>query len=259
MIARLNYWWRLTVIGCCFATFGLGGMLLSFLVFPVLRLLPGSSHFRSRWVIHKFFACLMWLLQRLGVMRLETQNIEALRDAGPVLVLANHPTYIDVVALISFMPRANCIVKSALWRNPFFGGVVRAAGYISNNDPDALLDECAESLSGGSPLIIFPEGTRTTLGHPLHFARGAARIAHRSRVPILPTVIHCDHNILAKGQKWYNISPCPFCMTIRVRPSLETSYFIKGNEPAGIASRKLTDGLEGYFSRELEAYERPAV
>lgn len=259
MLARFNHWWRLSVTGSCFATYGLGGVFLSTLVFPTLRLLPGPSHLRSRWLIHKFFASLIWLLCRLGVMRLETENIDALRTAGAVLVLANHPTYIDVVTLISYMPRTDCVVKSALWENPFFGGVVRAAGYISNDDSDALLDDCARSLSIGTPLIIFPEGTRSVPGQPMHFVRGAARIALRSQARILPVVIHCDPPTLTKGQKWYKIPPRPFRLVISVRPPLSASDFLAGDEPVGIAARKLTDGLEAYFTRELEKYGRSAA
>lgn len=259
MIARLNHWWRLSVTGGCFATYGLGGILLSALVFPGLRLFSGPSHLRARWLTHKFFASLMWLLHRLGVMRLESENVDALRTAGPVLVLANHPTYIDVVALISYMPHADCVVKSALWKSPFFGGVVRAAGYISNDDSDALLDDCAHSLSNGTPLIIFPEGTRTVPGQPIRFVRGAARIALRSQASILPVVINCDPPTLTKGQKWYKIPPRPFRLVISVRPPLVLSDFLAGDEPAGIAARKLTDGLEGYFTRELDRYERSAA
>lgn len=255
MIARLSHWWRLSVTGSCFATYGLGGIFLSAIVFPGLRMLPGPDHLRSRWLIHKFFASLMWVLRRLGVMRLETENIDALRTAGPVLVLANHPTYIDVVALISYMPHTDCVVKSALWKNPFFGGVVRAAGYISNDDSDALLDDCACSLSRGTPLIIFPEGTRSVTGQPMRFVRGAARIALRSQASILPVVIHCDPPTLTKGQKWYKIPPRPFRLVISVRPPLRLSDFLTGDEPAGIAARKLTDGLERYFTRELERYD----
>ncbi len=210
-------------------------------------------------MIHKFFGILVWLLRHLGVMRLETHNVQILRNAGPVIILANHPTYIDVVVLISCIPYANCIVKSALWRNLFYGGVVRAAGYLSNDNPDALIDDCVASLAGGTPLIIFPEGTRTAPGQSLRFVRGAAHIALKSRATIQPVVIHCDPPTLTKGVKWYKIPPQRFCFSIRVRPPLELPAFNVGDEPNSIAARKLTEKLERYFTCELMIYERTIV
>jgi 1-acyl-sn-glycerol-3-phosphate acyltransferase len=210
---------------------------------------------RAKFMIHRFFGIFVWLLRHLGIMHLEMHNIEALRKAGPAIVIANHPTLIDVVVLVSCMPNANCIVKSALWTNPFYGGVVRAAGYISNDDPDALIDDCVASLADGTPLIIFPEGTRTVPGQPLRFVRGAAHIALKSRAAIQPVVLQCDPPTLTKGEKWYKIPPRRFCFTISARPPLKVAEFNVDNEPSGIAARRLTEKLECYFTRELIPHE----
>jgi len=84
--------------------------------------------------------------------------------------------------LIAHIPNAVCVVKAKLWSNPFFGGVVRAAGYIRNDEPETLMRDCAACLAAGLPLIIFPEGTRTVPGERLHFrARRRARRAHHRR------------------------------------------------------------------------------
>jgi len=210
-------------------------------------------------MIHTFFGIFVWLMRLLGIMRLDMHNVEALRKAGPVIVLANHPTLIDVVVLISCIPYANCIVKSTLWKNPFYGGVVRAAGYISNDDPDALIDDCVASLDDGTPLIIFPEGTRTVPGQPLRFVRGAAHIALKSRAAIQPVVIQCDPPTLTKGEKWYKIPPKRFRFSIRARPLLEVAGFNVDSEPSSIAARKLTEQLERYFTSELITHENANV
>jgi len=52
---------------------------------------------------------------------IQTAGIKRLQNAGAVLVLANHPTYIDFVVLLSLTPNANCVVKSEHWDNPVFG------------------------------------------------------------------------------------------------------------------------------------------
>ena len=133
---KLNYAWRLAMTGVAFASFSLGGLLITLCVFPVIRILPGGDaarRDRTQWVIHSLFRLFTWFTCAVGIMRLHLKNAEALRNTTGTLVLANHPTLIDVVIMISLMPKADCVVKAALWESPFLGGVVRAAGYISND------------------------------------------------------------------------------------------------------------------------------
>lgn len=253
MSASLNYYWRLAATGGCFAAFGLGGLALSTLVFPVLLLSHSKDRSRhARWIIHKSFGVFMGLMETVGIMRLEVIGAEQLRNCRNTLVLANHPTLIDVVAMISLMPEASCVVKRALWKNPFLGGVVRAADYVSNSDPENLIDDCADDLTAGNPLIIFPEGTRSQYGKPLRFLRGAAYIALKSGMPILPVLINCSPSTLSKRERWYHIPHRRFHLRIEVLAPISASRWINAGEPPTIAARKLTQGLETYFTQELE-------
>jgi len=257
MLERANYLWRLSVTGICFALFGIGGSLLTALIFPLLRLLPGGKARRNRRtqaLIQRFFALLIGLLRALGVMRLEFHNPEALRQCGNMLVFANHPSYLDVVVMLSLMPRSSCVVNSRLWRSPFWGGVVRSAGYIRNDAPETLVDDCIAALEGGEPLIIFPEGTRSVPGRPLRMSRGAAHIALRSGRDVLPVVLTCDPPTLTKGMPWYRIPRHAFTFRLEVRPPLKVTDCIDINEPASLASRKLTSYLENYFTREANLH-----
>lgn len=258
MFERANYLWRLGVTGACFALFSIGGSLLTALVFPPLRLLPGGEPHRNRRtqaLIQRFFSLLIGLLRGLGVMRLELHNAEALSRCRNMLVFANHPSYLDVVVMLSLMPRSSCVVNSRLWGSPFWGGVVRAAGYIRNDAPETLVDDCVAALEGGEPLIIFPEGTRSVPGRPLRMSRGAAHIALRSGRDILPVVLTCDPPTLTKGMPWYHIPRRAFTFRLEVGSPLKVSDCVDLDEPASLASRKLTAYLENYFTRELNRHE----
>ena len=259
MITKLNYCWRLMATGGCFAAFGIGGLALSIFVFPVLLLTPRNTRaVRARWLIHKFFGVFMGLMEIVGIMRFEVFGAEKLRNCRSTLVLATHPTLIDVVALLSLMPRANCVVKRALWNNFFLGGVVRAAGYVSNSDPENLIEDCAAYLEDGNSLIIFPEGTRTAPGKPLHFQRGAAYIALKSGVPVLPVLIHCAPSTLTKSERWYQIPCLRFHLRVDVLAPVPASSWISADEPQTVAARKLTQLLEAHFSQESELHGRLA-
>lgn len=256
MIMRLNYYWRVVATGGCFALFGLGGIALWTFVFPMIRALPGQAKAeRIRWVIHCAFRAFLWFMQIVGIMRLKVEGAARLRDAHGMLVVANHPTLIDVVALISLMPDASCVVKQKLWKNPCLGGVVRAAGYISNSDSDRLMSDCAQDLRLGRPMIIFPEGTRSRAGQPLEFQRGAAYIALRSRRPVLPVLIDCSPSTLTKREKWYQIPRRPFCLRIRVLEPLSVESLADVGQAQTIVARRLTQALETLFTRELALWK----
>lgn len=253
-VRNLNYYWRLAITGACFAVFGIGGVFLSILVFPAMRILssdPRRRGLRVKWLIHKFFGALIYVLRLCGVMRLEVEGKEHLGQCQGMLVLANHPTYIDVVVLLSLMPSAGCVVKAALWRSPFFGGVVRAAGYISNSTPDKLIGDCAEHLADGHPLIIFPEGTRSVPEQPLKFLRGASYIAMKSGKPVLPVLIICDPPTLTKADRWYHIPPRPFHFRVSVQPPQQVTEWTENDGPQAISARRLTEALETFFIRKL--------
>ena len=255
MSAGLNYAWRLAATGVCFMTFSAGGLVLSLLLLPVLMLTPRRNRAsRARRVIRQSFRLFIWLMEAMGIMRLELIGGDKLRGCGGMLVLANHPTLIDVVALLSVLPTASCVVKQALWRNPFLGGVVRAADYISNAEGDSLVDECVRHLQDGHALVIFPEGTRSQPGKPIRFLRGASFIALKSGVPILPVLIDCSPPTLTKREKWYQIPPRRFHLRIEVLDTLDARQWSASSEVSPLVARRLTRGLEGYFAKELSRY-----
>ena len=263
-MATLNSWWRACVVACCFAAVGLGGLFYVLTVFPALRLGPGgrAGHTRRvRAVIRWSFQMVVWALYLGGAMRVERRNADLLAASRgrPVLVLANHPCYLDILVLLALIPDALCVVKSSVWWNPFYGGVVRAAGYLSNDDPEKLVAACATALRAGSPLIIFPEGTRTAPGEPLRFMRGAARIALASGAAIQPILLRCDPPAFTRGGRWYQQPPYGFRLTVEAKPLIGATELLAGESASGFKPRALTRALERFFTSQLEGYERASA
>jgi 1-acyl-sn-glycerol-3-phosphate acyltransferase len=189
----------------------------------------------------------------MGVLTYDVRDYEALNKPGQI-ILANHPSLLDVVFLIAFIQRADCVVKSSLLSNPFTMGAMRMAGYIANENPEQVVLQTAESLKRGNSLIIFPEGTRTTPGVPLKMKRGAANIALQSKGLITPVIIRCQPTTLTKQHKWYNIPHKRFHVELIPQPNLPIDEFHQ--EPLkSFSSRKLTRFLENYFIKELAKYE----
>ena len=249
-----NALWRLLVTGFCFAGFAIGGGLLSAIILPAVALLPGTRQERRnrvRRTLGSGYGLLIRILCITRTMTLQVSGIERLRAHPGSLILANHPTLIDVVILLWLYPEACCVVKSTLWQNPFYWGIVRLTGYVNNGAPESLIKDCTARLNEGESLLVFPEGTRTRPGKPMHFVRGAAYVAMAASRPILPVIITCDPPTLTKGAPWYHIPPRAFCMTVTVLEPLEIENLVAQPESTPIGARHLTHALENFFKNEL--------
>ena len=235
-------------------------LIVSFIVFSATSLLPGDTlrrRTRARAVVSRSFRLFVEFMFRTGVLTYEVEGAERLGRPGQ-MVIANHPSLIDVVVLIAFIRDANCVVKQSLWENPCMRGPIRAAQYISNSGSMDMLDEAAGALQNGETLIIFPEGTRTVPGTNPEFHRGAAAIAVRGASVVTPVVISVTPTTLTKAEPWYSIPSRRFHFRLRVGEDIDPRQFTE-QAPLPIASRKLNDHLHQHFMKELASDERSAT
>ncbi|RJG02736.1 lysophospholipid acyltransferase family protein [Noviherbaspirillum sedimenti] len=251
-LEHIDRYWRVLGTGLSFIVFGTGGLLLRVVVFPAINLFfrePRMRTMAARNVIRLTFRSFIALMQGLGVLRYEVKGREKLERNG-LLIVANHPTLIDTVFLMAFVKRADCIVKSGLWNNPFTHGPVRAAGYINNENGPGLVSECIATLVNGNNLIIFPEGTRSSRHGALSFKRGAANIAVRGMHNLTPVVIRCTPSTLGKGDKWWRVPAQRVQFSIEVREDIPVQPFISACDSETLAARRLTDFLQNYFAED---------
>jgi 1-acyl-sn-glycerol-3-phosphate acyltransferase len=239
--------------GFLFAVFGIGAWLLATGVLPLIvrRYEDGAARelFAQR-VLHRSFGWYIRLGSVLRLFSLTAHGTERLRG-GATLVVANHPTLLDVVFLISCMPQADCVVKREAWRNPFFRGIVTAAGYIPNDEGEAVVTECVARLRAGRSVILFPEGSRSPRGGLGPFKRGAAYVAQASGAPITPVVIGCDPPALMKGQAWYALPNRKLIFSLTVGEPLHAGDLLPEQHPRTIAARRITAKLRSHFQARL--------
>lgn len=245
--------WRTLTTLVAFGSFGAGGIVLWLLVFPSLHLLVPDARRRqpiARSLVQRLFRLFVAWMRLLGLLTYQIQGKERLNRQG-LLILANHPTLIDVVFLIAMVRNADCVVRSGLSANLATRGAVRATGYISNIQGGELIQSCVRSLRGGGNLVIFPEGTRTRLGEPLRLQRGAAQIALRANTNITPVTIRCEPAGLMKGQPWWQVASQRLHFTICVEEDIAIAPFAAGSGgQTAVAARRLTEYLTEYFSKK---------
>lgn len=259
VLTRIERGWRVIATAIAFTVFGLAGLLLRLLVFPLLHLLGLAFGFKrtreiriARLTVHITCKAFIALMVALGILRYTVTGEEKLNRSG-LLLLANHPTLLDVVFLLSLVPNADCVVKASLARNPFTRGPIRATNYICNDIGPGMVDECIASLNAGSNFIIFPEGTRTPVIGAMSLQRGAAHIAIRGERIITPIKIRCVPRSLTKGLPWWKVPPRRMIFTIDVHDDIAVAPFIaEAQGEASLATRYLNRFLLNYFSTEGE-------
>ena len=249
---RIEGWLRALGTGFLFAIFGVGGVMLAYAVIPAANLgRQGrvARELRAQRIIHRAFRAFIWLGEALRLFELAESGSERLRDA-PGLVVANHPTLLDVVFLISRMPQADCIVKREAWSNPFLRGIVSAAGYVPNDEGEELVAACIARVTAGRQVVLFPEGTRSPASGLGRFHRGAAHVALRCGCRVTPVVIECDPPALMKGQPWYALPNRR--LRYRMRVGVPFTATAERGEPQSVAVRRVTAELRGVFEAGLD-------
>jgi 1-acyl-sn-glycerol-3-phosphate acyltransferase len=201
------YFLRVVSTGLSFLLFGVVGTLLGIVGVPLLLAIPGSTaarRSRVRRMIRLAFRALVGFMNQTGAISYRFSGVELLGNTGQ-LVIANHPSLIDIVLLIAFVPDAACVVKRAAWRNPSMVLAVHGAGYIANAPTETMIEQASALLDTGECLIMFPEGTRTVPDQPAYFHRGAASVAIRAARVVTPVFIDVRPAHLSKAVPWYKV------------------------------------------------------
>jgi len=231
----------------------MASLTLGWTVLPLLHLLPGRRNHkqcRAQRVIHWSARAYLWGASAMGLLRIHCTDAERLREAG-TLVVANHPTLLDAVVLMSLMPQADFVVKEHYYEHPLLGATARAAGYIPAREGPQLVTQCVERLVRGRSLVIFPEGTRSPIDGLGPFQRGAAHTAFRSARDPIPVAITCRPPALYHGQPWWDVPERRFDLTFAVGAPLRVKQIVGDQPSRGHATRALTRIMREYLESRV--------
>ncbi len=138
-----------------------------------------------------FFEVLAVLASRL-LYRDSFSGREYVPATGGVLLIANHLSYVDVVALQLACPRPiRYVGYQGLRTHPFFAWVFRISGVIpiSAAHPTEGMREAIKALQAGDLVCVFPEGGISRTGQLMEIRKGYEVMARRARVPVVPAFI----------------------------------------------------------------------
>ncbi|HYL75249.1 MAG TPA: lysophospholipid acyltransferase family protein [Bryobacteraceae bacterium] len=145
------------------------------------------------------------LLAVSGV-RVKVDGLEKIKEDGSYVFVSNHLSYMDTpVALASIPVRFRFLAKRGLFQIPFMGWHLARAGHIRVPREDARAAVKTMTLAAqvvrdeGISLLIFPEGGRSRTGSMRDFKEGAAFIAIKAGVPLVPVALKGTREILPFG------------------------------------------------------------
>ena len=180
---------------------------------------------------------------RISGARLTVLGRENLSKQTVAVYAANHTSYMDTPVIFSTLPfQFRILAKKELWTMPFIGWHLNRSGQIpvdtiSPNATVSSLGAAVRALRGGMPLFVFPEGSRTPDGTMQPFLAGAAFLAIRAQVPLVPIALSGVYDLLP----------------------LHTRHFYPGDISLSVGEPISTAGLTIRQTDELNAKLRAAI
>ncbi|MET0594718.1 MAG: lysophospholipid acyltransferase family protein [Polyangiaceae bacterium] len=135
-----------------------------------------------------------------------TRGGESVRWHEPLIVMANHQSFLDIPVLYAALPEPfGMLAKQELFRLPIFSGAMRGLRCIPIDRGNvrqslASLRQAADQIRAGNSIVVFPEGTRSSDGALQELKTGPFYLAEMARVPIVPVAIRGTAQSLAKSR-----------------------------------------------------------
>ena len=156
------------------------------LAFAPLVLADGNRAFQA---VHLYCRYVRWSLRVIVGLRTE---IRGTPPADEVLIAAKHQSFLDIILIVSAVPRPKFIMKKELLRAPFVGWYAKKIGCIPvdrgkrGQAIEKMVRDVQSGRLGPGQLIIYPQGTRVAPGLPRPYKVGTAILYRQLGQPCVP-------------------------------------------------------------------------
>ena len=188
--------------------------------------------------------------------RVQIRDRDKLPKSGPYVIAPVHRSNVDtLLAGCLTRRRVRFMGKDSLWKYGWSGALFSSLGGfpVHRGTPDReALRTCEEAVRGGEPVVLFPEGTRQS-GPTLHpLFEGAAFVAARAGVPLVPVGIGGSEWAMPKGSR--KISPVKVVMVVGdpILPPVRGAGERLPRRAVAEMTEALTVELQALFDRALK-------
>lgn len=208
-------WLRILLTGWSFFLFFAGSPVLGIVVLPLLRLFAKDREDHRRRTTRligrglRFFTAWCTFARHFEAPR-EIPALPALASGRPYVLIANHPSLIDLFFLLGSFDGLTCVAKGSWYKSLVLGPLLRQTHYLAGpgsgqEESEDMLGSMVAHLEHGHPLLVFPEGSRSHVDRLRRFHRGAVEAAVRARVPIIAVFLSIDRPYLMKGEPFWKV------------------------------------------------------
>ncbi|DAA81761.1 TPA: hypothetical protein CPT90_10515 [Candidatus Gastranaerophilales bacterium HUM_3] len=219
----------------CFFIFGIGAVILNFLLFPFIK----NNKELCSDIIHNTWRFFVNLMMFLKLFRLDVKNLEKIENK---VIVSTHPSFIDIVILIALIPRSTCFVKKELAHNPILKNLVTSIFITNEVELDELKSESKKMLDRGFNVIIFPSGIRHRRDEFPKIRKGASLVALNAGKNIVPIKMFSDRDFLFINQPFYAVSDR--CVNFEIEQMREINIADFIGESEIITKQRLTHKIE---------------
>jgi 1-acyl-sn-glycerol-3-phosphate acyltransferase len=200
------------------------GIFFTATIVGILLILGMLTTFKIRWKIgYAWCAIIGWMTRVFCGLTYEVEGMEHFNPQQPAIILSNHQSAWETLALRYILPPHSVVIKRELLWFPIWGWSLLTLKSIVINRKNqrsslrVLLKKGAEYLNQGLWVLIFPEGTRAPAREVLKFNIGGAILAQKTGFPIIPVA----HNA---GDYWprYSFLKYPGVIKVKIGPVIET-------------------------------------
>jgi 1-acyl-sn-glycerol-3-phosphate acyltransferase len=189
------------------------------------------------------------MMRCIGIVEFEAPEKDFFGNLQSKIIVANHPSLLDIVMIISLIPNADVIVSGHLSKT-IIGGVVKRLYILNTLNFEEMIAACKESLAKGNCLVIFPEGTRTRRNEMMRLKKGATRISLLTGAEIVAAFIGgTDKYGLGKKD--------PYCAFNHTEKYIYRITFQKIISPGQYAGMEAQRAVRRMNAQILEVFQNP--
>ena len=155
---------------------------------------------RIMWLRHLATWLTSSVLYANPFVRKKVENPRHIQLTTPSVVIANHTSWLDTLAIGLFTHRVSYMVNDWVYNSVVFGRYVQAMGFFPASEGiEKGMPLFEKNLKNGISVMIFPEGKRSDTNQIHRFHKGAFLIAEHFQTPLVPVYIHGCSEVQPKG------------------------------------------------------------
>lgn len=176
--------------------YALSSIILSNIGWLLAKLTPK----RTMWLRRLAASLTTSVLYANPFVRKKVENPHHIQLTTPSVVISNHTSWLDTLAIGLFTHRVSYMVNDWVYKSVVFGRYVQSMGFFPVSEGiEKGMPLFEKNLKNGISVMIFPEGKRSESNQIHRFHKGAFLIAEHFQTPLVPVYIHGCSEVQPKG------------------------------------------------------------